>query len=133
MSRTRFNMRSLRGLPIQVQPTQKKRKATIPKALREQVWLKQMGYTFEGKCPTIWCQNKITVFNFESGHNIPESKGGPTTIENLIPLCGNCNKSMASGHTFQEWSSRYSNALSSPIPPPTLVKHSWFKRLFSCF
>jgi hypothetical protein len=120
-------MRSLRGLPVQVQPTQKKRKATIPKALREQVWLKQMGRVFEGKCPTIWCQNKITVFNFESGHNIPESKGGPTTIENLIPLCGNCNKSMASGHTFHEWCAQYSS-----MPPPS-PKRPWFKRFFSCF
>ena len=131
MRTTRFKMRNLHGLPTKVQPTQKKRKATIPKALREQVWLKQMGYTFEGKCPTTWCQNKITVFNFESGHNIPESKGGPTTIENLIPLCGNCNKSMSSGHTFHEWCAQYSNPLS--LPPPSLPKRSWFKRFFLCF
>ena len=119
---TRFKMRSLRGLPIQVQPTEKKRKATIPKALREQ------GRVFEGKCPTTWCQNTITVFNFESGHNIPESKGGPTTIENLIPLCGNCNKSMSSGHTFEEWCGRYSTST-----PPLPQKQTWFKRFFSCF
>ncbi len=82
-------------------PKQKKKR--IPAALREQVWLHRMGKVFEGKCPTTWCQNTITVFDFQSGHNIPESKGGPTTLENLIPLCSRCNLSMGNDYTFEEW------------------------------
>jgi hypothetical protein len=80
-----------------------KRKATIPVAFREQIWLRQFGKVFEAKCPTSWCQNKITVYDFQSGHNIPESKGGPTTPENLIPLCSRCNLSMGDRYTFDEW------------------------------
>lgn len=129
-------MKSLRTISSKVIPIQKKRKTTIPKALREQVWLKQMGRVFEAKCPTTWCQNIITVFNFESGHNIPESKGGATTIENLIPLCGNCNKSMSNGHTFEEWCSHYS-IKKTQIAQKTKISSSnqsnWLKRFFSCF
>lgn len=81
----------------------KKKKKPIPVALREQVWLKQMGRVFEGKCPTTWCTNNITVFDFQSGHNIPESKGGPTKLDNLIPLCSRCNLSMGNDYTFDQW------------------------------
>ena len=35
------------------------------------------------------------MMNFECGHIIPESKGGETTQDNLLPICGLCNKSMA--------------------------------------
>ena len=83
--------------------SKKKRKKPIPTALREQVWIHRMGRVFEGKCPTTWCQNTITVFDFQSGHDIPESKGGPTNLENLIPLCGRCNLSMGNEYTFEQW------------------------------
>lgn len=96
------------SVPIQ-NPTpqpkgKKKRKATIPAAFREQIWIRDCGKTFEAKCPTPWCQNRITVFDFQSGHNIPESKGGPTKPENLLPLCSRCNQSMGDRYTFDEWS-----------------------------
>ena len=81
----------------------KKRKQKIPVALREQVWIYRMGRSFEGKCPVTWCQNRITVFDFQSGHNIPESRGGPTNLENLIPVCSRCNLSMGDQYTIDEW------------------------------
>ena len=114
--------------------TQKKRKETIPVKLREEVWIKQMGRTFEGKCPTTWCTYTITVFDFESGHNIPESRGGPTTIENLVPICSRCNRSMGSQHTFDQWCQMYSSAQQ---PPPQSSEESrqgrgLIARFFSC-
>jgi len=78
-------------------------KKTIPKALKEQVWLKWCGRNFEAKCLVKWCANKITVFDWEAGHNIPESKGGETTLDNLIPICSRCNKSMSNNYTIEEW------------------------------
>ena len=81
----------------------RRRKQKIPAALREQVWIHRMGRVFEGKCLTTWCQNTITVFDFQSGHDIPESKGGPTTLENLYPLCSRCNLSMGDTYTYQQW------------------------------
>ena len=78
-------------------------KCKIPKALREQVWLKYQGKKYEKKCHIQWCNNLINVFNFQVGHNIPESKGGETVIENLRPICCRCNSSMSNVYTIDEW------------------------------
>jgi hypothetical protein len=83
-------------------------KKKIPKALREQVWLRRIGPKFQTKCMTVWCKNIITVFDFQCGHDIPESKGGTTNIANLYPICARCNISMGNQYTFKEWSSMYS-------------------------
>jgi 5-methylcytosine-specific restriction endonuclease McrA len=88
------------------------RKTKIPKALREQVWLNCMGETFVGKCRVTWCKNRINVFDFQCGHNIPESKGGKTTLDNLVPICGRCNISMGSQYTIDEWSKRFTSPIS---------------------
>ena len=92
------------------------RKAKIPAALREQVWISQMGRKFEGKCCVDWCTNTITVFDFQSGHNIPESKGGKTTLENLIPICGRCNLSMGNQYTIDQWCKQFSENV-VPVTP----------------
>ncbi len=86
-------------------PESKKKsvKTKIPKALREQVWLKYNKRVYDSKCYVWWCNNKINVYDFEVGHNIPESKGGPTTIENLRPICSRCNKSMSDSYSIDKW------------------------------
>ena len=80
-------------------------KQKIPKALREQVWIVHAGKVFERKCLTDWCNNTMTVFDFQCGHNIPESAGGPTILDNLVPICGRCNLSMSDNYTFDRWCS----------------------------
>ena len=80
-----------------------KRKDKIPKALREQVWVRYLGNKFKAKCPVIWCENVITTFDFHVGHNIPESKGGTIDILNLRPICARCNLSMSDNYTIDEW------------------------------
>ena len=135
--------KGVKGIPVlsntiqstqPTQPTQKKRKETIPVKLREEVWIKQMGRVFEGKCPTSWCTYTITVFDFESGHNIPESRGGPTTIENLVPICSRCNRSMGSQHTFDQWCQMYSSAQQPPPQSPEEPSQGrgLIARFFSC-
>jgi HNH endonuclease len=79
------------------------KKQKIPKAIREQLWIQKVGRRFETKCKTTWCRNKINVFDFQAGHDIPESKGGETCIANLIPICGRCNLSMGNQFTFRDW------------------------------
>ena len=78
-------------------------KIKIPTALREQVWVSYFGKKFEHKCFVKWCNNDIDVFNFQVGHNIPESKGGLTLLENLRPICSRCNLSMSNNYTIDEW------------------------------
>jgi hypothetical protein len=112
---------------VVVVPQAPQRKAAIPKALREQVWIQGMGRVFEGKCRTTWCTNQITVFDFQCGHNVPESKGGATDLRNLVPICGRCNLSMGSQYTFDQWCVQFVATVPpspihlsvSPVPPPT--------------
>lgn len=93
------------------------RKIAIPRALREQVWIVWVGKKFNNKCSVSWCTNIISVFDFECGHNVPESKGGSTDLSNLRPICGKCNRSMGDEYTIDEFS-----AISRPAP-----------NIFECF
>lgn len=115
------------------------RKKNIPIALRREVWIKNNEKVFNAKCKVSWCNNEINPFNFECGHNIPESKGGKTNLDNLLPICSSCNKSMGNRYTIIEFGSvfgssnqihpePYLNALQK-IEKPRKLKIRWF----SCF
>ena len=78
----------------------KKKKRTIPNAIREQVWIRHNLKNFEACCYIYWCTNSIDVFNFHVGHDIPESKGGTLDLNNLYPICGKCNRSMSNNYTI---------------------------------
>jgi len=109
-----FKRPSIPITPISTMPiiiNRTKRKQTIPKAVREQLWIRDMGRVFESKCKVTWCQNRINVFDFQCGHNIPESKGGKMALENLIAICGRCNTSMGDRYTIDEWSALHSNSM----------------------
>lgn len=126
----------------QQQDKQKKYvKQKISAALREQVWIQHQGENFRAKCAVTWCQNKITVFDFQCGHDIPESKGGPTDITNLYPICSKCNLSMGNQYTFKEWCALCVsvnkninlNTQEQPQPfPKKLFKRSWKDFFFCC-
>ena len=121
------------------------KKKTIPKSLRENVWLKHNGRVYETKCLTRWCQHRITVFDFQVGHNVPESKGGPTVLENLVPICSRCNTSMGNQYTFDEWQLLEGNVKrpwwrrlmcfseATPPPPPSVVRATPAKKLFAIY
>jgi 5-methylcytosine-specific restriction endonuclease McrA len=96
-----------------------KKKANIPRALREQVWITNIGNKFETKCFVVWCQNRMNAFDFHVGHNIPESLGGATNLSNLKPICARCNLSMGSQYSIEEWSKMGSNSVATP------TKISW--------
>jgi 5-methylcytosine-specific restriction endonuclease McrA len=101
------------------------KKLKIPKAVREQLWVRDMGQAFQGKCKTAWCMNTVTVFDFQCGHNVPESKGGPTVLDNLVVICSRCNLSMGNQYTFTEWSQKHYVEVKS--------KRSFMQKCFSCF
>ncbi len=81
----------------------KYRKATIPKAIREQCWLQVFGEKYKEKCYINWCENDINVFDFHVGHDKPESLGGTLDVSNLKPICARCNLSMSNNYTIEEW------------------------------
>lgn len=125
------------------------KKKPIPSALREAVWILKCGRVFDHKCLVTWCPNIMSAFDFQAGHNIPESCGGPTNIDNLIPICSRCNNSMGDRYTIDEWNSILGSEVRPPPPPPQLpaetnlsletsapaplvVKRGW-SRFFCCF
>ena len=83
------------------------KKKRIPRALREQVWIKHNKGKFEVKCPIKWCRNRITCFNHHTGHCQPESKGGLTNSRNLMPICAKCNLSMSNNYTIKQFSKMF--------------------------
>lgn len=70
------------------------------------------------------------MYDFQAGHNTPESKGGATTLENLAPICSRCNLSMGSQYSIDEW-----NTLGASAGPPPLWARfkERLRRYFRCF
>lgn len=65
----------------------------IPKTIRIAVWNREFGdEVAKANCKV--CDREIKVTDFETGHIIASSKGGSDNMENLLPVCSMCNKSM---------------------------------------
>ena len=75
----------------------RKKKDKISKQLRYKVWMYQFGNIAIANCP---CCNQqeihLGVNNWDAGHILSENNKGPTILENLIPICKNCNCKMSS-------------------------------------
>jgi len=74
--------------------TQKYCKKNIPQAVRRAVWNHYLSEDIGKADCYVGCKTKITQLNFECGHVEAERNGGKTTIDNLRPICSNCNRSM---------------------------------------
>lgn len=73
---------------------------SISLAFRQLVWLKYCDKQFERSC--LCCNNNIiSVYNFECGHILAKKNGGEINIDNIIPICSFCNKSMGDTHMFE--------------------------------
>ncbi len=82
--------------PKSTKPKQKPKykKAAIPSAVKTHVWNQYVG-SARGEAACLCCnRNMMDKRSFHAGHVIPESKGGKTTVENLRPICADCNLSM---------------------------------------
>jgi hypothetical protein len=71
-----------------------KKKEPIPAAIKTLVWNKYIGdKTAEAKC--MCCRvTSISMRHHHCGHILSEKYGGGVTIDNLRPICANCNLSM---------------------------------------
>ena len=104
------------------------KRTNVPKAVREQCWLNTVGKQYESKCYVRWCKNRMNVFDFHVGHDIPASKGGTLDIDNLRPICSRCNLSMSNTYTIRAW-----NELTHSGEKPLSSRHQTFFLLGSFF
>jgi len=74
----------------------KRKKISIPKSMKMACWNQHVGESV-GKTKCFCCKvADIWQANFECGHVVSEFNNGKTELNNLIPICGTCNKSMSS-------------------------------------
>ena len=101
----------------------KKRKKTISKTIKKEVWKKCMGNVNEGLC--LCCKiNKINAINNCSyGHIISEADGGPTTIDNLIPICTPCNLGMQTQNMIDYIKENYPKNLDNILFKNKLIEY----------
>ena len=83
-----------------------KTKKNIPKRLKNLLWEKYFGKEYQSKCSVPRCNRIIFCNDFHAGHKISEKNGGETKIDNLIPLCSQCNLSM-SFNNYDEWINKW--------------------------
>jgi len=75
-------------------------RAKIPVSIRNNVWKKEYGDDETGICPITTCdtvlKKKDTSCPWHCGHVISDYNGGKTKLDNLRPICAQCNLDMSS-------------------------------------
>ena len=66
---------------------------------KNSIWRKTNGSLEKCMCP-VCSLNLISNESFSAGHILPESKGGMMCIENIMPICPECNSQMGSRHLY---------------------------------
>jgi hypothetical protein len=108
------------------------RRKTVPKILKNQVWDKICGRD-KGIGECYCCKKEIDSKNFDAGHIKSVKNGGTTTIDNLVPLCSICNKSIGS-ENVEEFIITYIKPKETNIDtktPPEILKKSKFIKKFN--
>jgi hypothetical protein len=67
----------------------------ISKSIKKQVWAKCVDSLCE------ICEEEIDKDKFEAGHITSRALGGQVTIDNLIPICFECNRSMGTRNAYE--------------------------------
>lgn len=72
----------------------KGKKKHIPSTVKRLVWNQHIG-EHVGKAKCLCCKTTdITQLSFHCGHVVSEASGGDVCVDNLRPICQNCNSSM---------------------------------------
>lgn len=73
----------------------------IPKRVKDMVWDMYIG-TNIAQTTCLCCEtNLITMSYFDCGHVISVTNGGSDEIDNLRPICHQCNLSMGTQHLYE--------------------------------
>jgi|UniRef100_A0A6C0BPM2 hypothetical protein len=73
-----------------------KSRPVIDLNLKYAVWSKRNKNRDDPCC--YCCEESLTFLNMECGHVVPHCKGGTIDIDNLEPICRNCNRRMGVMH-----------------------------------
>lgn len=68
----------------------------ISTRLKKDIWKKEFKSQPVGKCPVAFCSNQLEQKSYICGHLISVSNGGMNELNNLRPICGDCNMKMSS-------------------------------------
>ena len=94
----------------------KKKKKSIPKALRMKLWEKEFGDTLNGNCFT--CHRNVKIDDFQAGHIIAEVNSGELTLSNLKVVCKPCNTSCGTMDLALFKQSLETKLMPPPLPRP---------------
>jgi hypothetical protein len=87
--------------PEIVEVKRRRKKKYIPKTLKRAVWDTHIGAE-KGIAPCMCCERTmIQQIEFHCGHVIAEAEGGKTNVENLRPICAQCNLSMGKRNLYE--------------------------------
>jgi 5-methylcytosine-specific restriction endonuclease McrA len=78
----------------------------ITAVMKKKVWKTKFGESSTGVC-VICRQTEITKESFECGHIKARALGGQTELDNLIPICRDCNRSMGTRDANKYRDDRY--------------------------
>ena len=105
------------------------KKKSIPKAIKDESWNKWVGEK-EGLALCYCCRKaQISKSKFVAGHVKAEAMGGKINVDNLRPICSDCNSSMMTKHMFEYIKEFYPNnaiLFSKNTPPIIKKKNNWF-------
>ena len=91
------------------------KRSSIPKARRDELWIKYFGTSYNGRC--LICDKEFKIVdNWEAGHVVPSSKGGSDNLDNLRPICRDCNRSMGCMNMITWAEHHYPNNRIDTIP-----------------
>lgn len=79
----------------------KYKKKSIPKSLKKLCWDKWIGPD-KGLAHCLCCKHQnIRQIEFHCGHIVAEKNGGKTIVDNLRPICAQCNLSMGTMDMYE--------------------------------
>lgn len=97
----------------------------IPKCLKILVWNKNIGKEKGiGKCYV--CESEIDSKDFECGHIISVKDGGENILDNLLPICSSCNKSMGTKNLHEFKKEYFKKKEENSCPPMYVFIFMWW-------
>lgn len=75
-------------IPIKLTKTRK----AVPKKVKNDSWDLYVGPLHGSAYCLVCTTTEINSKNFEAGHIISDKNGGESIVNNIVPICGQCNK-----------------------------------------